>query len=186
MDRPPWRCHHREPRRRDGWGWGLGRLVASAFRTTACTLCLARKSSLLWATSTTVGGLWIAVLAPPEAPPISVGVGAGTQRPRLAHSNACLSAEVQSKCRTCGCFDPWLAGPRRGVQSTMSPVTDQLVGNLIAAATIHRRDAIIGTCHAPKFSALALSIRHPETQISQPLYRGLPGFVAWSHHCSRM
>ena len=22
--------------------------------------------------------------------------------------------------RTCGCFDPWLAGPRRGVQSTMS------------------------------------------------------------------
>ena len=36
------------------------------------------------------------------APPISVGVRAGTQRPRLAHSNACLSAEVQSKCQDDG------------------------------------------------------------------------------------
>jgi hypothetical protein len=40
----------------------------------------------------------IAVLTPPEAPPISAGVGAGDPEPRLAHSNACLSAEVQSKC----------------------------------------------------------------------------------------
>jgi hypothetical protein len=42
------------------------------------------------------------VVAPPEAPPISVGVGAGSQHPRLDHSNACLQAEVQSKCQDDG------------------------------------------------------------------------------------